>query len=121
MRVVVFRIDRSSRKVETGAIGRDDEIDLVNFGKALSCLDMLARVGLVIIFDDLDHHLLAADIQPTGRVDLFRPKFDIRPLGDSRAAGKRTGLRRDLTDLNHISCLCRNGQERCRCGNSRGL
>ena len=121
MRIVVFRIDRRGRKVETSAIGRDDEIDLVDFGQALGCLDVLARVGLVIIFDDLDHHLLATDIQPAGRIDLLRPKLDIRPLGDSRAAGKRTGLRRDLADLDHVSRLRRNGQERRRCGNGRGF
>ena len=52
MRVAVFRIDRGGSKIETGAVRRDDEIDLVDFGEALCSLDMLARVCLVIIFDD---------------------------------------------------------------------
>ena len=34
---------------------------------------MLTRIGLVIIFDDFDHHLLATDIQSASRVDLLRP------------------------------------------------
>ncbi len=69
--VVVFRIDRRSGKVEACTIGRDDEIDLVDFGQTLCRFDVLARIGLVVIFDDFNHHLLAANIKAATGIDLL--------------------------------------------------
>ena len=71
MRIVVFRVDGCSGEVKAGAVRRDDEIDLIDFGKTLRGFDVLTRVGLVVIFDDFDHHLLATDIQTTARVHLL--------------------------------------------------
>ena len=71
MRIVVLGVDRRCGKVEAGAVRRDDEIDLVDFGKTLRRLNVFTRICLVVVFDDFDHHLLAADIQTTAGVDLF--------------------------------------------------
>ena len=71
MRIVVFGIDRSGSQIEACPIGRDDEINLVDLGQTLGGLDMLTRIGLVVILNDFDQHLLATNIQTAAGVDLL--------------------------------------------------
>ena len=71
VRIVILGVDWRCSKVEAGAVRRDDEIDLVDFGKTLCRLDVFTRVCLVVVFDDFNHHLLATDIQTTAGVNLF--------------------------------------------------
>ena len=106
-RIAVPAVDRRGRDVESSPVWRDDEIDLVLFRQSLSKLDVLAGIGLVVILDDFDHHLLVADLEATAGIDLLDPEFDVWPLGDCRATGQRTGLGRDRSELDHVLRLCR--------------
>jgi hypothetical protein len=78
MRVAVFVEDRRGREVEGRAPGRQDEVDLVLGGEALDRLDHFFDIGAIIIFDDLDLHLLAADIETTGIVHVLHPHLVVR-------------------------------------------
>src|SRR5262245_52140395 len=61
MRIAVFGDDGSDREVGAGPPGRQDEIDLVLRREALDRLHCLLGARLVVIFDNLELHLLAAD------------------------------------------------------------
>jgi hypothetical protein len=60
---------------------------------------VLARIGLVIVFDDLDLLLAVLELQAAAVVDLLGPEFDVRPLRHGGAAGQGAGLRSDRADF----------------------
>ena len=117
MRIAVFVEQRSSREIHAGAPRRQDEVDLVLRGKPLDRLDHLFGVGAVIIFDDLDLHLLAADVETAGIVHGLHPHLVVRQRGDGGAGTERTGLRDRPADLDRVLRGSRRREQR---GRERG-
>ena len=102
MRIAVFVEQRRGGEIHAGAPRRQDEVDLVLRGEALDRLDHLFGIGAVIIFDDLDLHLLAADVEPAGIVHGLHPHLVVRQRGDGGAGTERTGLRDRPADLDGV-------------------
>ena len=61
LRIAELVEDRRGREIHAGAPGRQDEVDLVLRRETLDRLDHLFRIAAVVVFDDLDLQLLAAD------------------------------------------------------------
>src|SRR3984893_17831012 len=65
--------NRSDNLGMPGAEGRKQEIHLVVGDERLGELGGALTVRLIIILDELDFHLLAADVDSARRIDLVEP------------------------------------------------
>src|SRR5881396_745742 len=98
-RLVLFR-DRRGGRVEIGAEAAEIRDDVLR-GERLETRDRLGRVGLVVEQDELERHLLAADRDTAGRIDLFNTY--LVPGADLRAArAVAAGERNDGADLDRL-------------------
>ena len=121
MRILVTIKQGRSGDIQARAIRRYDEIGVVLRCKALNGFDCFAGVGLVVIFDDLDHFLAAIDHQAALGVYLIGPKRDVRPLRHRRTTSQTAGFRGNRTNFDHVRlCQCQTrGREACRGGGAQ--
>ena len=84
-----------------GAERREQKIHLVVGDELLGELRGALTVRLIIIFDELDFHLLAADVDSARRIDLVEPHLPDDVLL-FRFVGQRTCQRQRSTDLDHV-------------------
>ena len=105
MRIAGLVEDRADGEIETGAPGRQDEIDLVLIDQAFQRLGRLFGARAVVILHDLDGNALVAELEATGGIHFLDPQFVIRNRRYRRAARGRAGARDRIADLDRGLCL----------------
>ena len=102
MRIAEFGKYRRRCQVKSGAVGRHDEIGFVLVRHVVDRLDVFARIGAVIIFEQLHLRLLALGGKAAAGVNLFfLPKPVGRPVGH-RGGGEPACFRADDADLGFV-------------------
>ena len=78
----------------------------------LDRLDHVFRIAAVVVFDDFDLHLLAADIDAAGVVHVLHPDLIVRQRRHGGAGRERSGLGDRPADLQRFLRLRRRTQRR---------